>query len=107
MLSELDFREKGGYSRRVVEVTRLDGSGAKARCLIYSATVENPNFGWGDDGRGFDMQRAAEIISTAHGPSGPNVEYLPRLGAFLREIGRADPHVSTLEAKVGVILGGD
>ena len=113
VLAELDFREKGGYSRRVVDVTRVgrdasegDASGASARCLLYSATVDNPNFWWGDDGRGLDTQRAAEIISSASGPSGPNVDYLRNLGAFLREIGRTDAHVAALESKVDAILAG-
>ena len=112
VLAELDFREKGGYSRRIVDVERIStaaddaGGGAKTttRCLVYSATVDNPNFWWGDDGSGLDASRAAEIISSARGPSGPNVEYLRRLGAFLREIGRADPHVNELEAKGDAIL---
>ena len=109
VLAELDFREKGGYSRRVVDVTRVggdDASGSTARCLLYSATVDNPNFWWGDDGRGLDTQRAAEIISSASGPSGPNVDYLRNLGAFLREIGRTDAHVAALESKVDAILAG-
>ena len=89
-----------------LDASEGDASGASARCLLYSATVDNPNFWWGDDGRGLDTQRAAEIISSASGPSGPNVDYLRNLGAFLREIGRTDAHVAALESKVDAILAG-
>ena len=113
VLAELDFREKGGYSRRVVDVTRVgrdasegDASGASARCLLYSATVDNPNFWWGDDGKGLDLDKAASTIATAAGPSGPNLEYLRNLAMFLREQGRVDPHISELEQRVNDLLDG-
>ena len=99
LLADLDFREKGGYTRKVVSVERLDGTGS-VRALLYSGTVDNPNFWWGEDGLGLDMERAASIISRATGPSGPNLEYLVQISAFLREQGHHDPHVEELCARV-------
>ena len=104
VVKELDFREKGGYSRRVVDVERLDGQGSEVvRALLYSGSVENPNFWWGDDGSGLNLDRAASIIATAHGPSGPNVDYLRNLADFLREQGHVDKHIAELERRVDAI----
>jgi cation transport regulator ChaC len=126
VLAELDFREKGGYVRKVPprtspaiaareesastgsQVVTIDslhgdvpGLGTpRARALVYSATVENPNFWWGDDGDGWDLSRAAEIISTSVGPSGPNIEYFENLYRFLRSVGRLDPHLESLNEKL-------
>jgi len=117
VIEELDFREKGGYSRRVVDVERLSSSSSSSsssndddapstvRAVLYSGSVDNPNFWWGEDGTGLDLDRAASIIATAVGPSGPNVEYLRNLSAFLKEQGELDVHVSELEKRVDRILG--
>mmetsp|Transcript_75499 Transcript_75499/g.151763 ORF Transcript_75499/g.151763 Transcript_75499/m.151763 type:complete len:225 (+) Transcript_75499:123-797(+) len=103
VLAELDFREKGGYTRRVVEVT-CQRSGDTVNALLYSGTVDNPNFWWGDDGCGLDLDRAAAIVASAVGPSGPNVDYLRNLSAFLDAEGHSDSHVSDLEKRVDALL---
>ena len=108
VLAELDFREKGGYSRRVVDVERLDAdgsdgpaAGAVVRALLYSGTVDNPNFWWGDGGGGWDADDAAHTIAAAVGPSGPNLEYLSNLAAFLSAFPRhPDRHVAGLWRRV-------
>ena len=105
VLAELDFREKGGYTRQVVDVEKLaDGSSVKA--LLYSGTTDNPNFWWGDDGRGLDLDAAAAIIATAVGPSGPNVEYLQNLAQWLEEAGQVDDHVASLKSRIEGGAGG-
>eukprot|EP00618_Florenciella_parvula_P008435 CAMPEP_0119473368 /NCGR_PEP_ID=MMETSP1344-20130328/5056_1 /TAXON_ID=236787 /ORGANISM="Florenciella parvula, Strain CCMP2471" /LENGTH=276 /DNA_ID=CAMNT_0007506473 /DNA_START=61 /DNA_END=892 /DNA_ORIENTATION=- len=43
VLADLDFREKGGYTREVVLVQPLAG-GEPVKALLYSATPDNPNF---------------------------------------------------------------
>lgn len=42
-LSELDFREKGGYSRDVIDVLD-DTTGEKVRALLYRGGPDNPAF---------------------------------------------------------------
>jgi len=84
------------YTRRVVEVERLDGQ-ASVRALVYSATVENPNFWWGENGSGLDLDACASILATAVGPSGPNVDYLSNLHGFLEE--QVIPHTTTLSCR--------
>ncbi len=55
---------------------------------------------WGDDGCGYDMDRAASIISSAEGPSGKNAEYLVNLRKFLISLGLVDHHVEELYKRV-------
>lgn len=85
VLESLDFREKGGYSREVATVTLLEG-GEEVRALVYSASVENPNY--------VDrfvspnpaaLDEAAEIIAKSTGPSGPNAEYLLKLADAVKD----------------------
>jgi cation transport protein ChaC len=96
ILEDLDFREKGGYSRSVVDVTTPEGRSIRA--LLYAGTVDNPNFNLCND-----LNRVAEIIHTAHGPSGPNKEYLFKLADFLREAGNHDDHVMSLDESVRLL----
>jgi|AntAceMinimDraft_5_1070358.scaffolds.fasta_scaffold61112_1 cation transport regulator ChaC len=72
------------YTRRLVEIERPDGQAA-VRALVYSATADNPNFWWGNDGQGLDLDACAFILATAVGPSGPNLDYLVNLRSFLEE----------------------
>ena len=78
-LSELDFREKGGYARDTIDVIE-DGTGEKFKALLYRGTSENPAF-W--KRVLFDLPLAAAVMSVARGPSGPNDFYLMQLYSFL------------------------
>ncbi|KAJ8603730.1 hypothetical protein CTAYLR_000237 [Chrysophaeum taylorii] len=98
VLANLDFREKGGYTRAIADV-RLEGAedGASIRALVYSATIDNPNFVprfVTDDPAALD--EAAAIIATTRGPSGPNNEYLYKLADAIPD----DPYLKALEARV-------
>ena len=94
VLANLDFREKGGYTRDVVDVAPSSG-GEPVRALVYSATPDNPNF---DADMIRDERAAAQTIGAAHGPSGSNVEYLTRLATWLEEVQETDAHVANLVA---------
>ncbi|CAI5462799.1 unnamed protein product [Closterium sp. Yama58-4] len=50
------------------------------------------------------LEAMARQIATAHGPSGPNSEYLLNLQAALRDLGACDPHVDALAALVTTML---
>jgi len=108
-LNELDFREKGGYSRDVITVL-LDspeihdtnnrnantnanairngnananvnaGEGHKIQALLYRGTPSNPSF---TNRALLDKVYAAAVISAAIGPSGKNDAYLYELDEFL------------------------
>jgi cation transport regulator ChaC len=94
VLSNLDFREKGGYTRSVVDVAPADGA-PTVRALLYTANAENPGF----DARAVaDPAAAARTIRDAVGPSGPNRVYLERLAAWLTSMGESDGHVDELMA---------
>ena len=94
VLANLDYRERGGFSREQVEVRFAPGRAAdRVTALVYIATDRNPNY----------LGPASEIeianqIRTSHGPSGPNREYALRLAGALREIGADDDHVFAVAA---------
>lgn len=100
ILAGLDYREKGGYERREVELyfdngeRPGEGRGETRRVagLMYVATPRNPNY-LGPA----TMAAIAEQVRCARGPSGPNPEYVLRLAAALRAMGAEDPHVFELE----------
>jgi cation transport protein ChaC len=74
VIDNLDFREKGGYTKAIVDATSLDGS-RTVRALIYTANSRNPLFMGGSDSLGTTAPKAiAERIHKAVGPSGPNIE---------------------------------
>ena len=91
VFSTLDHREKNGYERHAVGLTFRNGDAVDA--IVYVAAVGN--HAWlgpaGDD----EMIRQ---ICRASGPSGPNLDYLYRLAAALRDMEIDDPHVFRLES---------
>mmetsp|Transcript_3704 Transcript_3704/g.8247 ORF Transcript_3704/g.8247 Transcript_3704/m.8247 type:complete len:792 (-) Transcript_3704:176-2551(-) len=86
-LAELDFREKGGYARDVIEVVE-DDTGNTVKALLYRGTPDNPAF-W--KRVLMDLPLAAAIISVAMGPSGPNDIYLLHLHKFLAHAAQHSP----------------
>lgn len=98
IIDELDHRERGGYSREVVDVVCPEcdaGDPAVESAHMYVAGRENPN--WAGPS---PIASLADQIVRAEGPSGPNVEYLLELAEALREIEAEDPHVFELEKEV-------
>lgn len=121
VLSQLDFREKGGYSRSAVDVLRVGdgeaGAPAPVRALLYTATPDNPGFDRQVRGAApplhartsltaaraqalLDLDAAAATISRAIGPSGSNREYLLELSRFLHSVGERDDHIESLVARL-------
>ena len=93
VLAPLDVREKNGYLREVVPLHFADGESEEG--LIYLATEENAAF-LGDA----PLDAIAEQIARAHGPSGPNRDYLLHLAEALRELEVDDPHVFALASRL-------
>ncbi|MDR5867414.1 gamma-glutamylcyclotransferase [Halomonas koreensis] len=92
-LAPLDVREKNGYLREVTTLFFEDG--ATARGLTYIATEDNAAFLGGAAPAAMARQ-----IAEAHGPSGPNRDYLLNLEAALAELGVREAHVSDLARRV-------
>ncbi|HEU4412704.1 MAG TPA: gamma-glutamylcyclotransferase [Polyangiaceae bacterium] len=92
VLEELDRRERAGYRRIEHELVPLDPARAPLRAIVYVADPRNPDY-LGEA----PPEAMARHIARSAGPSGPNVEYLRRLAAFLREHGVHDEHVFGLE----------
>lgn len=99
-LAELDFREKGGYARDVIDVlieeeevengshshsqnknqSQNQNQNQYQKALLYRGTPDNPAF---SKRALLDMNYAASIMAVAQGPSGTNDAYLYNLDKFL------------------------
>lgn len=98
VLAPLDVREKNGYLREKVPLTFVDDNGdaiKQSEGLIYLASQDNPAF-LGDA----PLTDIAWQIANAHGPSGPNRDYLINLAKALRELGAKDAHIFALEQQL-------
>ena len=92
----LDIREKNGYLRVATELTLDDERHVEG--LVYIATADNAAF------LGPASEREiAQHIAQAHGPSGPNREYLLGLANALRTLRADDPHVFEVESELFTI----
>lgn len=91
VLGHLDFREKGGYERRELDV-ELDPD-RRVRALVYWALPGND--AWLGEA---PVASIAAQIRGARGPSGDNADYVRRLAGALREAGASDEHVFDVEA---------
>ena len=90
VFGHLDHRENNGYLRLATDIHFEDGSCAEG--LVYIATAENAAF------LGAASERdIARQIASAHGPSGPNKDYLMELAQALREMDKEDAHVFEIE----------
>ena len=90
VFAHLDHREKNGYLRLATDVVFDDDTSVEG--LVYIASADNAAF------LGEASEQAIALqIATSHGPSGPNRDYLLDLAHALREMGRDDVHVFTIE----------
>ncbi len=92
-LRPLDVREKNGYLREITTLHFADGDTAQG--LTYIATEDNAAF-LGEA----EPAAMARQIAEAHGPSGPNSDYLLNLADALAALGVEDPHVADLARRV-------
>lgn len=95
VIAHLDYREKGGYALREVELAFPADGAAREPGLLYIATPGNPN--WLGDA---PVEAIAEQVLRSTGPSGDNVEYVVELARALRDIGADDPHVFALAERL-------
>ena len=84
--AQLDFREKNGYLRHVVQ---LDfGHGESTEGVVYIAAPNNA--AWLGPA---SIAAIARHVAAAAGPSGRNRDYVLRLADALHALGVEDPHV--------------
>lgn len=91
ILPDLDFREKNGYTRTVVDITYADGCPHGRAILYYAKPGNDPAY----VGPQTD-EEVARIIARSHGPSGANSEYLFMLAEWCTANSFADAHVERL-----------
>lgn len=92
VLANLDYREKGGYERMLVDVVTTSGESVKA--VTYWGPQKNEHF-LGPK----PMLEMARQISHASGPSGSNRDYLFQLESALQQLGHPDRHITLLANK--------
>ncbi len=110
VFAHLDYREKNGYERVVVNTHFLPAShhlhnagvqpasartGQSVRSVTYIAPANNPAF----LGAASTDAIAAHIFQ-ARGPSGTNADYLLALAHALEDLGAEDDHVRDLASRV-------
>lgn len=93
ILQDLDYREKGGYTRVQAPLHLQDGRSVVG--TTYIASTDNPLF----LGKA-SVSHIAKQIHASAGPSGSNSEYLLELAAAFREFEIEDSHVFELEKAV-------
>jgi cation transport regulator ChaC len=91
VLSKLDHREKGGYSRMLAPVVDRDCVSLDFDTLVYAALPGNPD--WLGEA---SLEEMAAQIRAAVGPSGPNRDYVLGIARALRDHGLDDDHVFAL-----------
>jgi cation transport regulator ChaC/alpha-tubulin suppressor-like RCC1 family protein len=112
VVADLDYRERGGYHRQIVQVklqedTTFHKTGELVSALVYTGPQSNPNFFLERSNRfdvstnmdvfGFSIRNnVVDIITAAIGPSGANVDYLFNLERFLHERGMVDEYLVQL-----------
>jgi glutathione-specific gamma-glutamylcyclotransferase len=97
VMTYLDHREQGGYTRtQVVVRPRSPGLGPLS-CTAYVGDATNPHY----LGPAPLPEMAAQIVA-ARGPSGRNIDYLRALRDALRDLHLPDPHIESLSAAAGI-----
>jgi cation transport protein ChaC len=94
VLAYLDHRERGGYTRTEVTLTR-HGARLEEAAITYIAHEGNPC--WLGDA---PLEAIARQVRHAVGPSGRNLDYVLSLERVLGESGIHDAHVSELAAQL-------
>jgi cation transport regulator ChaC len=88
ILQQLDHRERGGYIRLSLPI---DLAHRTVQGITYHADHTNKNY-LGEA----SPTEIADQVRGAHGPSGPNTEYVLRLQAALADMDAHDPHVAEI-----------
>ncbi|MGG7566306.1 gamma-glutamylcyclotransferase [Rhodovulum sp. DZ06] len=73
--------------------------GTRVRGLAYAIDRTHPSY------VRLPLSEQADIIARAHGPAGPNAEYLHNTAAHLRELGVHDAELEALDARVRELAG--
>lgn len=100
VLKHLDYREKGGYEKVIIQfypTDKLWSGGSSVDSVTYFASESNQYFA-GEA----DIDSIAEQIINSYGISGSNKEYVYKLAESMRSIAPDvdDPHLFALETAV-------
>lgn len=124
VVEDLDYRERGGYQRHLIDVVMDTASphhsaGDTVRAIVYTGPRDNPMFclpnlsvagGIDSDharrwAYSHALQIMSETIAAAVGPSGRNTDYLCNLESYLGRLEMRDPSLTELVRRVRLTLG--
>ena len=99
IVEELDYREKGGYHRHLISVRLLKETPYHAEqewatALVYTGSIDNPNFSIQD------KISVASILAFAIGQSGENAEYFLNLTDYIRSHNLTEIYLWELEREM-------
>lgn len=100
VMSHLDYRERGGYKRKIALFHPKDDS-TPFEVSFYCATEQNRQYA-GES----NIEDIARQVVDAVGPSGTNIDYVLHLGTAMRKIapGVDDPHLFAVERAVKQLI---
>ena len=93
VIRALDFREKGGYKRKIVKMYDVEEK-KDIEGIVYLGEINNPHFAKKE--LRDDILECAKIIAVSEGESGKNSDYLRNLEGFLKINGFIDEYISLL-----------
>ena len=97
ILRALDYREKGGYKRKMVKMFDVEEK-KEIEGVVYIGEINNPHFA--KKGIRENIFECARIISVSQGESGRNSDYLRNLEGFLKKNGFIDEYIFLLSSLV-------
>ncbi len=95
-LKDLDFRERNGYTRTLVNCEALGGGSDPFSAIVYYAQPGHDAAYVGPK----TPEETAATIKTSAGPSGTNLEYFKNLLDFLRSQKQRDPYLELVAAHI-------
>ena len=103
-LADLDVREKGGYSREIVQVSKIDPTNlslTNVTALLYRGQAPPDNVTRSKVGNFwgrllYDDSHQVAVMSSSVGPSGWNGDYIFELDAWLKDMEEKYASVPTL-----------
>jgi len=97
VIRALDYREKGGYKRKMVKMWLCDGE-KEIEGIVYIGQTDNPHFAIKEIRE--NIFKCAKIIAKSEGESGKNCDYLGNLERFLKKNKFCDDYIDNLSGLV-------
>lgn len=112
LIEELDYRERGGYVKEIINIRLLESSPIHAMntvtsAVVYAAKPNNPNFfrPIRSQDSSLSITRMCDKISVAVGPSGRNIDYVLNLVTYLNSHDLIDTYLNLIATRLRKRIG--